>query len=127
MIVQVEILKEIAEIEFSDIVAEVLTGLNTMRIIFTDESYCDVWFSLKLPGRYSFHWERSFLDGTIYRHDNAPHMRWRGMKTFPKHFHNSSEDRVEESYLPEDPSEAVRYVISFVSAKIKDLPYTNKT
>ena len=62
MIVPVDILKEIAEVEFSDIVAEVVADLNTQRIIFTDDSYCDVWFSLKLQGRYSFHWERSFLN-----------------------------------------------------------------
>lgn len=44
MIVQVDILKEIAEIEFADIVVDVLTDLNTLRIIFIDESYCDIWF-----------------------------------------------------------------------------------
>ena len=118
MIVQVDILKEIAEIEFSDIVVEVLTDLNTMRIIFTDESYCDIWFSLKLEGRFSFHWERTFLDGTIYRHDNAPHLRWKGIMTFPKHFHNSSENCVEESCLPEDTSAAIRYFLSFISDKM---------
>jgi len=42
MIVKVAILKEIAGVEFSDIVVEVLTDLNTMRIIFLDESYCDM-------------------------------------------------------------------------------------
>lgn len=110
MIIQVEVLKEIAEVEFSDNVVEVFTGLNTMRIIFTDESYCDVWFSLKLVVRYSFHWERTLLDGTIYRHDNAPHNSWQAINTFPRHFHNSSENCVEESYLPEEPSAAIRYL-----------------
>ena len=118
MIVPVDILKEIAEIEFSDVVVDVLTGLNTLRIVLTDESYCDIWFSLKLAGRFSFHWERIFLDGTIYRHDNAPHLRWKEIKTFPKHFHNSSESYVEESYLPEDPSEAMRCFLLFVSDKM---------
>lgn len=119
MIVKVAILKEIAEVEFSDIVVEVLTDLNTMRIIFLDESYCDVWFSLKLLGRFSFHWERTFLDGTIYRHDNAPHLRWKGVTTFPRHFHNSSENCVEESDLPEDPAGAIRHFLSFISGKMK--------
>ena len=121
MIVQVDILKEIAEFEFSDIVVDVLTNLNTLRVIFTDESYCDIWFSLKLTGRYSFHWERTFLDGTIYRHDNAPHLRWKGVRTFPQHFHNSSEDRVGESFLPADPSAAIRYFLSFISDKMNSL------
>lgn len=118
MIVQVDALKEIAEIEFSEIVVEVLTDLNTMRIIFTDESYCDIWFSLKLVGRFSFHWERTFLDGTIYRHDNAPHLRWKNINTFPKHFHNSSENFVEESCLSEDPPVAIRFFLSFISDKM---------
>jgi len=121
MIVQVVILKEIAEVEFSDIVVDVLTDLNTLRVIFIDESYCDIWFSLKLAGRYSFHWERTFLDGTIYRHDNAPHLRWKNVKTFPHHFHNSSEDCVEESFLPEDPYAAIRYFLSFISDKMNSL------
>jgi len=86
MIIQVDILKEIIEVEFSDIVIEVFTNLNTLRIVFIDESYCDAWFSLKLVGRYSLHWERSFIDGTIYRHDNAPHLRWRGIKNIPSAF-----------------------------------------
>jgi hypothetical protein len=119
MIVPVDILKEIAEIEFSDIVVDVFTDLNTMRIIFTDESYCDIWFSLKLVGRFSFHWERTFLDGTIYRHDNAPHLRWKEIKTFPQHFHNSSENCVEESCLPVDPATAIRFFLTFVSDKMQ--------
>jgi hypothetical protein len=36
MIVQVDILKEISEIEFSDIVVDVLTDLNALRVILTD-------------------------------------------------------------------------------------------
>jgi hypothetical protein len=67
MILNLQPLKDIAEIEFSDIVEEAITvDLNEMRIILIDGSYCDVWFSLKLEGRYSFHWERNSLDGTIY-------------------------------------------------------------
>ena len=120
MIVSINILKEIAEVEFSEFVIEVLTDLNTMRIIFIDESYCDIWFSLKLAGRFSFHWERTFLDETIYRHDNAPHLRWKGISTFPKHFHNSSENSVEESCLPENPSEAIRSFLSFISDKLAE-------
>jgi len=73
-LVDVERLREIAEVEFADIVAEVLIpDLNELRIILTDGSFMDVWFSLKLAGRYSYHWERRAVDGAIYRHDNAPH------------------------------------------------------
>ena len=38
MIVQVDIFKEMAEVEFSDIVVDVLTDLNTLRVIFTDDN-----------------------------------------------------------------------------------------
>ncbi len=41
MIVQVDALKKIAEVEFSNIVLEVLTDLNTLRVVFKDDSYCD--------------------------------------------------------------------------------------
>ncbi len=77
MIVDTKKLKDIAEIEFNDIVVDViLTDLNELRIILIDGSFIDVWFSLKLKGRYSSHWERKFIDGSVYRHDNAPHLRW---------------------------------------------------
>jgi len=75
-LVDVERLREIAEVEFADIVAEAsIPGINELRIILSDGSFVDVWFSLKLHGRYSFHWERRAIDGTIFRHDNAPHNR----------------------------------------------------
>jgi uncharacterized protein DUF6516 len=87
-LVDVERLRAIAEVEFADIVVEAFSpGLNELRVILTDGSFVDVWFSLKLQGRYSFHWERQAIDGTIYRHDNAPHRRWEAVATFPRHFH----------------------------------------
>jgi hypothetical protein len=93
--VDVERLREIAEVEFSDIVVEaIIPDINELRIILTDGSFVDVWFSLKLQGRYSFHWERRALDGKIYRHDNSPHKRWESAPTFPRHFHDGSETNV---------------------------------
>jgi len=86
-LVDAERLREIAEVEFADIVAEAFVpDANELRIIFTDGSFVDVWFSLKLTGRYSYHWERRAVDGTIYRHDNAPHKRWLSVATFPNIF-----------------------------------------
>jgi hypothetical protein len=74
--VDVERLREIAEVEFADIVTTTtIPDANELRVFLTDGSFVDVWFSLKLRGRYSFHWKRQALDGTIYRHDNAPHRR----------------------------------------------------
>jgi hypothetical protein len=108
-------LKEIAETEFADIVTHAYSpGLNELRIILTDGSFIDLWFSLKLKGRYSYHWERKALDGRVYRHDNAPHKRWREVETFPKHFHDGSEDQVTGSLISDVPEEAVRQYLSFV-------------
>ena len=117
--VDIKRLQQIAEVEFSGIVMDTIPGLNELRIILTDGSFIDAWFSLKLQGRYSYHWERKVLDGTIYRHDNAPHRRWRVIKTFPKHFHDGDEERVTESHLPSDPEPALRQVLVFAQSRLK--------
>jgi hypothetical protein len=84
-----------------------------------DGSFVDVWFSLKLEGRYSYHWERKAIDGTTYRHDNAPHKHWREVKTFPKHFHDGSEERVKESDISDAPEEGLREFLAFVRNRLK--------
>ena len=83
-----------------------------LRIHFVDGSYMDVWLSRS--GKYSYHWERRHLQGQIHRHNNAPHPRWRHVKTFPKHYHKGSEDRVQESHIPEEPTQAVKTLLDFV-------------
>lgn len=116
--VAVDRLKEIAEVEFDEIVHYAsITGLNELRIVLEEGSFIDVWFSLKLEDRYSYHWERREIDGTLYRHDNAPHRRWRHIATFPKPFHTGSEadDDIEASHLSDDPETAVREFLTFVA------------
>lgn len=116
-------LREIAEVEFVDIVVEAFVpDINELRVILTDGSFVDVWFSLKLPGRYSYHWERRAIDGKIYRHDNAPHKRWQSVATFPRHFHNGSETDISESHIREAPEEALREFLAFVRDRIGALP-----
>jgi hypothetical protein len=122
MIVNVQTLKDIAEIEFSDIVEDVIVDLNELRIMLVDGSFIDVWFSLKLKGRYSYHWERRFIDGSIYRHDNAPHLRWKNIPTFPKHFHNGSEDIVISSHISDNPELALKEFLGFLSKHVKKEP-----
>ena len=118
-LIDVERLREIAEIEFSDIVVEAFVpDVNELRIVLVDGSFVDVWFSLKLQGRYSYHWERLAIDGKIYRHDNAPHKSWQRVATFPRHFHNGTESEVIESLISEDPQEALREFLLFVQATI---------
>jgi len=109
MIIDTKKLKDIAEVEFNDIVVDViLTDLNELRIILVEGSFIDVWFSLKLEGRYSYHWDRKFIDGSIYRHDNAPHLKWKEIATFPRHFHNGSEDIVDPSLISDNPELALK-------------------
>ena len=109
MIIDIKKLKEIAEIEFWDIVEDaVVSDINKLRIYLFDGSFVDIWYSLVLKGRYSYHWERNHLDGTIYRHDNAPHEKWKNIKTYPKHFHNGTEENVIESHIKENTEEGLK-------------------
>jgi len=112
-------LREIAEIEFADIVEEAtVPDINELRIFLRDGSFVDVWYSLKLVGRYSYHWERRAIDGTIYRYDNAPHKHWETVTTFPLHFHDGTELNVVESQLSNNPPEALREFLTFARGKI---------
>lgn len=117
--VNIDKLTQIAEIEFSDIVEYVIPGLNKMRIILKDGSFIDIWYSLTNLGRYAYHWERKNIDGTIYRHNNAPHKDWMKVSTFPKHFHNRTEENVESSTLSDDPEKALRSFLNFGNDIIK--------
>ncbi|MBU0734543.1 MAG: hypothetical protein KJ573_13635 [Proteobacteria bacterium] len=120
-LVDIERLRKIAEIEFSDIVKEAfIPDMNELRIILTDGSFLDIWFSLKLSGRYSYHWERRRISGKIFRHDNAPHKNWQSLPTFPRHFHDGSEKKAAESFISEDPATALREFLLFVRGKMID-------
>lgn len=118
-LVDTGLLREIAMTEYADIVVGVsLPGANEMRVFLRDGSFVDVWFSLKLIGRYSYHWERRALDGTVYRHDNVPHQRWQFVSTFPAHFHDGSEGQVAESLLSTVPEVALRQFLAFVRSRL---------
>ena len=121
-LVDVERLREIAEVEYADIVVDgYAPDLNELRLILIDGSFIDIWFSLKLNERYSYHWERRAVDGTIYRHDNAPHQRWQSVSTFPHHFHDGNENNVVESYLSGNPEEALREFLVFVRKRLRKM------
>ena len=103
---------------YRSIVASIETvGIGTAqktRILFKDGSYLDIWFSES--GRYSFHWERQHIDGKLFRFDNAPHHS--GVKTFPHHLHNGSEEKVTESWIDPRPDRAVLQVLDFIKMKL---------
>ena len=89
-----------------------------MRIILKDSSFIDVWYSLKLKGRYSYHWERRFIDNTIYRHDNIPHKKWKNVKTFPKHFHYKTQVNIKDSFINSNITEGLFDFMLFVREKL---------
>lgn len=110
-------LLEIATTEFTNIVesGEVLYSQSNeawkLRLNMCDGSFIDIYYSLK--GKYSYHWDRSLSSGKIYRHDNAPHSKWKELDTFPSHFHDGSDDVVVPRHIPETPESALREFLNF--------------
>jgi hypothetical protein len=120
-------LRTIALNEFADVVVNArIVSLPTgdplkLRLDIVDDSLLDVFISIS--GRYSYHWERRLTSrGDLYRHDNAPHGRWRHVATFPKHFHDGSDSNVVESHISDDPENAMREFLTFVRHKLLSMP-----
>ena len=111
---------EVARQKFGDIVGEgeiIYTESKEplkLRLSIVDGSIVDVFYSSR--GKYSYHWDRRIINGTIYRHDNAPHKRWREIKTFPKHFHQDTEYLAKESYISADPLLAIEEFLEFAKS-----------
>lgn len=74
----------------------------------------DIWLSES--GKYSYHWERRAQTGEIFRYDNAPDFP--NIKTFPHHFHFKTENNIIESYIPENPLKAIKFVFDFIKEKL---------
>lgn len=114
-------LRSIAVREYADIVlATAVPHDNDLRLFLIDGSFIKVWFSLKVMGRYSYHWERRMVDGSIYRHDNAPDQEWRSIPTWPKHFHKGNQETVVESELDDDPQIALRQFLAFARETLRE-------
>ena len=111
-------LGHIAQSEFPHIVQATVIIRNKLRIVLLDDSYIDFWWSRRNPGRFAYHWERTLIDGTIYRHDNIPHLQWRSVTSFPKHFHAGAQQTVTESEISEDPEQGLRQFLQFAAAMI---------
>jgi len=112
-------LAHIAISEFPDIVQGTIIIEGKLRIIISDGSFIDIWLSEKKKGVYAYHWERRNVNGTIYRHNNIPDKKARKLETFPKHFHNEKEQKVEESYISNIPEEALKYLLKFARSKLR--------
>ncbi|MEX2690351.1 MAG: DUF6516 family protein [Candidatus Njordarchaeum guaymaensis] len=54
----------------------------------------------------------------MYRYDNTKH--WKKISTYPHHFHNGSEENIQDSHLPRDPLNGVIFFLRFIRMRIKD-------
>jgi hypothetical protein len=82
-----------------------------LRLDIVDGSIVDMFYSVR--GKFAYHWERRTVDGTIYRHDNAPHTKWRHIRTFPKHFHDGSDDNAGESFISGNPPDYAHTIYNY--------------
>ena len=87
-----------------------------LRLFVRDSTFVDIWLSPDLQ-RCAYHWEQRAVRGLLHRHDNAPdHPE---IATFPKHFHNGSEDAIEPSYSAANPADALREFLAFVRLRLQ--------
>ena len=121
MMIDLIALADMAREEFADIVVDTRCIDAKLRTFLVDGSYIDFWWSEVQEGRFAHHWNRQHLDGTIHRHDNSPHRKWQHIQTFPQHYHRVREDAVTESYLPQEPREAMRTFLAFCRQIIQTL------
>ena len=113
-----DLLRRIAEIEFSDIVVQTDLLGPKLRVLLIDDSYVDVWSSRKIEGRFGFHWERRHLDGSIYRYDNFPDANWADVSTFPFHIHDGDQDNVVAAPFARSIEQGLREFMALVEQKI---------
>ena len=111
-------IRRIAEVEFSHLLTDVQPFGSKLRVFIRDGSFVDVWVSEKVAARFGFHWDRGHLDGTLYRYDNFPDALWQTLETFPYHFHNGSQDKVEASTFPTDLLPAFRAFMTFLASRL---------
>ena len=115
-------IKKGVEAKFSDILisAELIQGvagrIRKLRLYLIDNTFVDIWYSS--DGNYSYHWEQRPVRNSIYRHDNAPHQKWKSISTFPKHCHDGAQLNVTGSFLPDDPDHAVEEFLRLVKERM---------
>lgn len=123
-------LEKLALSRFSDIIedSEIIYSLagraRKLRLYLIDETFIDIWYSMDED--YSYHWEQRNVRNEIYRHDNAPHHKWRKISTFPKHCHDKAENIVIESTLPNNAKDALIEFLSIVRKRLIELKQPKK-
>jgi hypothetical protein len=114
-------IERIALTEFADVVTAVshvgrrANTILKLRLLIRDGTYVDVWLS-PTGADYAYHWEQRAQRGLLHRHDNAPDHPH--IPSHPKHFHDGDEASIEESFIPDDPAAAIRYLLSFVREQL---------
>ncbi|KKQ34618.1 MAG: hypothetical protein US50_C0042G0007, partial [Candidatus Nomurabacteria bacterium GW2011_GWB1_37_5] len=77
-------IRYIIEDRFLDIVDEIFEPTaEKVRLALKDKSFIDIRVSRLIKNRFDLHWERSHVDGTIYRYDNFPDIKFKKLKNFP--------------------------------------------
>ena len=123
-------IKTNVELKFSDILksAELMQGtagrIRKLRLHLIDNTFVDIWYSS--DNSYSYHWEQRNIRNAIYRHDNAPHKKWRNVSTFPKHCHDGTQINVTESFLPDNYENAVEEFLRLVRERMAAKQITEK-
>ena len=123
-------IKRNVELKFSDILksAELMQGtagrIRKLRLHLIDNTFVDIWYSS--DNSYSYHWEQRNIRNAIYRHDNAPHKKWRNVSTFPKHCHDGTQINVTESFLPDNYENAVEEFLRLVRERMVAKQITEK-
>jgi len=95
-----------------------------LRLYLIDETFIDIWYNMDKD--YSYHWEQRNVRDKVYRHDNAPHHKWRKIPTFPKHCHDRAENIVVKSTLPDDPKDALVEFLSLVRKRLIELKQSKR-
>jgi len=112
-------MQRIALLEFPEIISSSHLETNKLRFFLIDNSFLEIYCSLKEFNQWAFHWERRNIDGTFYRYDNIPHLKWKEISTFPWHFHTGNGEIVEESSFGDDRIENLRTFFCFIQENMQ--------
>ncbi len=111
-------IQQIAEIEYSDIVECAERISQKLRILLKEGSFVDIYLTEELKNKFGFHWERRQINGRLYRYDNYPDPEWKNVSSFPFHFHNGSQGRVEASPFSSEILRGFRDFMDFIRKRI---------
>lgn len=114
-------LARIAEVEFADIVLSTQDLGHKLRVYLKDKTFIDLFYTTKLKTqRFSIHWERMHIDGSIYRLDNTPDKKWHKVAMFPIHFHKKLYEQVEAAPFPIDQRGSMESIFRKFLQFVKD-------